>query len=107
MADHWAHHRLLWGVRAAVGLLVWPAYPIAALLILGVIVALQSSIMHEVLHGHPTRSALANEVLVFLPIGLVWPFRRFKSIHLRHHADERADRSVRRSGKLLPGAVAA
>jgi fatty acid desaturase len=26
---------------------------------------------------------------VFLPIGLVWPFRRFKALHLRHHADER------------------
>ena len=30
-----------------------------------------------------------NEAFVFLPIGLVWPYRRFKSIHLRHHADER------------------
>jgi fatty acid desaturase len=73
----------------AVGLLVWPSYPILALLILGFVVALQSSIMHEVLHGHPTRNALVNEALVFLPIGLVWPFRRFKALHLRHHADER------------------
>ena len=24
-----------------------------------------------------------------LPIGLVWPYRRFKTLHLRHHADER------------------
>ena len=45
--------------------------------------------MHEVLHGHPTRNALVNEAFVFLPIGLVWPFRRFKALHLRHHADER------------------
>jgi fatty acid desaturase len=30
-----------------------------------------------------------NEALVFLPIGLSWPFRRFKALHLRHHADER------------------
>ena len=45
--------------------------------------------MHEVLHGHPTRNARVNEAFVFLPIGLVWPFRRFKTIHLRHHADER------------------
>ena len=45
--------------------------------------------MHEVLHGHPTRSGRVNEALVFLPIGIVWPFRRFKAIHLRHHADER------------------
>ena len=45
--------------------------------------------MHEVLHGHPTRSARLNEAFVFLPIGLVWPYRRFKTIHLQHHADER------------------
>lgn len=74
---------------AATGLLVWPAYPVVALLFLGVLIALQSSIMHEVLHGHPTRSARVNEAFVFLPIGLAWPYRRFKALHLRHHADDR------------------
>ena len=78
-----------YGTWLAVGLLFWPSYPILALILLGFILALQSSIMHEVLHGHPTRSALINEAFVFLPIGLVWPFRRFKTLHLRHHADER------------------
>jgi len=78
-----------YGAWGAVGLLVWPAYPVLALIVLGFVVALQSSIMHEVLHGHPTRNAQMNEAFVFLPIGLVWPFRRFKTIHLRHHADER------------------
>ena len=73
----------------AVGLFVWPSYPIVALIVLGLVLALQSSLIHEVLHGHPTRNALVNEAFVFLPIGLVWPFRRFKAIHLRHHADER------------------
>ena len=29
-----------------------------------------------------------NELLVGLPIGLVYPFRRFRALHLRHHADE-------------------
>jgi fatty acid desaturase len=76
----------LWG---ATGLLIWPAHPVVALVLLGFVVALQSSITHEVLHGHPTRNARINEALVFLPIGLVWPFRRFKALHLRHHADER------------------
>ena len=28
-------------------------------------------------------------MLVALPIGLVWPYRRFKALHLRHHRDER------------------
>ncbi|MBN9269476.1 MAG: fatty acid desaturase [Mesorhizobium sp.] len=64
----------------AVGLFVWPSYPIVALIVLGLVLALQSSLIHEVLHGHPTRNALVNEAFVFFPIGLVWPFRRFKAI---------------------------
>ncbi len=75
-----------WG---AAGFLIWPHYPITALALLILTIALQSSLMHEVLHGHPTRDARVNEAFVFLPIGIVWPFRRFKTIHLRHHADER------------------
>jgi fatty acid desaturase len=73
----------------ATGLLLWPSYPLLSLILLALIAALQSSLMHEVLHGHPTRNARVNEAFVFLPIGMVWPFRRFKTIHLRHHADER------------------
>ena len=57
---------------AVAGLLLWPAYPIIALLVLGVCLALQSSLMHEVLHGHPTRNALGQRSCwSFLPIGLV------------------------------------
>jgi fatty acid desaturase len=78
-----------YGLWVATGLLLWPHQPILALLVLAVLVALQSSIMHEVAHGHPTRNAAVNEAFVFLPIGLVWPYRRFRSLHLRHHADER------------------
>ncbi|CAM5414703.1 hypothetical protein ATER59S_02292 [Aquamicrobium terrae] len=78
-----------YGVWLAAGLLLWPSYPVAALAVLALAVALQSSLVHEVLHGHPTRNALVNEAFVFLPVGLVWPFRRFKTLHLRHHADER------------------
>lgn len=73
----------------AIGLLVWPDWPVLALAGLGVVLALQSSLMHEASHGHPTRSARLNEALVGMPVGLVWPYRRFKSIHLRHHADDR------------------
>ncbi|MET0941390.1 MAG: fatty acid desaturase [Mesorhizobium sp.] len=73
----------------AAGIFLWPTFPIAALLVMAIMVALQSSLVHEVLHGHPTRDARINEALIFLPIGVVWPFRRFKTIHLRHHADER------------------
>lgn len=76
-------------IWAFAGLVLWPAYPVLALVVLTFIVALQSSLMHEAAHGHPTRNALVNEILVGLPIGLTWPYRRFKSTHLRHHADER------------------
>lgn len=49
---------------------------------------LHSSCQHEALHGHPTRSRLINEALVFLPIGLAYPYRRFRALHLQHHHDE-------------------
>lgn len=78
-----------YGIWLIAGLLVWNAYPVLGLAVLAFTVALQSSLVHEILHGHPTRNALVNEAFVFLPIGLVWPFRRFKTLHLRHHADER------------------
>jgi fatty acid desaturase len=74
---------------AAIGLIVWPDYSVVALVGLGILLALQSSLMHEVCHGHPTRRPLLNELMVGLPIGLIYPYRRFKAIHLRHHADER------------------
>jgi fatty acid desaturase len=51
------------------------------------LVTLHSSLQHEAAHGHPTRSPALNEALVFLPLGLLYPFRRFKALHLRHHSD--------------------
>lgn len=74
---------------AGAGIFLWPHWPVLALAVLGVLVAMQSSLMHECLHGHPTRDGRVNEALVGLPIGLVYPYRRFKALHLRHHADER------------------
>ncbi|MBL8581108.1 MAG: fatty acid desaturase [Rhizobiaceae bacterium] len=71
------------------GFVAWPLYPLPVMLCLAVVLALQSSLMHEASHGHPTRSAAINELLVGLPIGLIYPFRRFKATHLKHHADER------------------
>ncbi|WP_312798512.1 fatty acid desaturase, partial [Tianweitania sp.] len=77
-----------YGVWLAAGMLLWPSYPVAALLVLALAVAMQSSLMHEASHGHPTRKAILNEILVGLPIGLIYPYRRFKTLHLQHHADE-------------------
>src|SRR5688500_6072127 len=51
------------------------------------VVTLHSSLQLEALHGHPTRSAALNDALVYPPFGLLFPYRRFKTLHLRHHND--------------------
>jgi fatty acid desaturase len=61
----------------------WWLVPLAILLI-----TLHSSLQHEALHGHPTNNRYINEALVFLPIGLIYPYRRFRALHLKHHHDE-------------------
>jgi fatty acid desaturase len=61
--------------------------PFLLILVTAPVVTLHSSLQHEALHGHPTRSATVNEALVFLPLGLLFPYRRFKILHLRHHND--------------------
>lgn len=78
-----------YGVWALAGVILWGHWPVTALIVLTLTIALQSSLMHEASHGHPTRNGDLNELLVALPIGLVYPYRRFKTLHLRHHADER------------------
>lgn len=59
----------------------WFAVPAA------ISVALHSSLQHEVLHGHPTRSAWLNEALIYPAIGVLIAYRRYKDTHLRHHND--------------------
>jgi fatty acid desaturase len=61
--------------------------PLLLLILTAPLVTLHSSLQHEALHGHPTRSTALNEALVFLPLGLLFPYRRFKMLHLRHHND--------------------
>jgi len=52
-------------------------------------VGFHSSLQHEILHGHPTRKPILNELLVWLPVGLYIPYRRFRDLHLTHHNDVR------------------
>ncbi|TIX76373.1 MAG: fatty acid desaturase, partial [Mesorhizobium sp.] len=42
-----------YGTWLAAGLFLWPSYPLLALVVLALMAALQSSLAHEVLHGHP------------------------------------------------------
>lgn len=56
---------------------------------LSVLLALHSSLQHEVLHGHPFRDRTLNEALVFIPFGVFLPYRRFRDSHIAHHNDPR------------------
>ncbi|MBP2549264.1 fatty acid desaturase [Neorhizobium galegae] len=76
----------LWWVA---GYVLYPAAPIVALVLIGITIALHSSLQHEVLHGHPTRSVGLNEALVFAPLGVFYPYRSYKRTHIQHHEDER------------------
>lgn len=72
------------------GLLTWfhAALPWWVLLPLGAyIVAWHGSLQHEVVHGHPTPSPLANELLVLPSLWLWIPFRHYRELHLAHHND--------------------
>lgn len=74
----------LWGLATAWAdvLSLWLALPLAILM-----VALHSSLQHEVLHGHPTPSQVLNDALVFPAPGIFVPYERFRDLHLIHHYD--------------------
>ena len=55
--------------------------------ILAVLLTLHSSLNHEVIHGHPTRSTWLNDALAYPPLALVYPYTLFKVSHLQHHHD--------------------
>ena len=65
------------------GLPWWILTPAGAYL-----VAFHGSLQHEALHGHPTRSPLINELLVFPPLSLWIPYRRYRKLHLTHHRND-------------------
>jgi fatty acid desaturase len=65
---------------ATIGL--WLAVPALAL-----VLALHSSLQHEVIHGHPTPWPRLNDALVFPALAVLVPYERFKASHLAHHFD--------------------
>ncbi|OYX42267.1 MAG: fatty acid desaturase [Rhodobacterales bacterium 32-67-9] len=75
----------VWALATTVLSSLWLPLGMAVLILS---VALHSSLQHEVLHGHPFRSRMLNEALVFLPVGLFFPYGRFRDLHLAHHSDE-------------------
>ena len=50
--------------------------------------AFHTSLQHEVVHGHPTPYGWLNEALIFPSLIFVYPFRRYRALHLKHHIDE-------------------
>ncbi|MGI9462918.1 MAG: fatty acid desaturase, partial [Aestuariivirgaceae bacterium] len=54
----------------------------------GFVLCLYGSLQHEAVHGHPTRYSLINEALVSLPIGVLFPYRRYKILHTIHHNND-------------------
>ena len=63
--------------------------PLLSIVLLALTIVLHSSLQHEAIHHHPTRHAAWNEALVFLPLGLLVPYRRYRDLHRLHHADAR------------------
>ncbi len=61
----------------------WVIIPLA-----GYLIALHGSLQHEALHGHPTRNAALNELMVAINFSLTFPYRRYRKLHLIHHNDE-------------------
>lgn len=76
-----------YGVWVLAGGWLWPVMPALALAVMAVMAALHSSLVHECLHGHPTRNRRVNEALVALPLSLIHPYRRYRATHLAHHRD--------------------
>ncbi len=72
------------------GLFVLPGASLAlAIALLIPLIALQSSLQHEVLHGHPFADRRLGEALVFPAFNLAIPYLRFRDTHLAHHRDAR------------------
>lgn len=59
----------------------------AALPLMGALAAFHTSLQHECIHGHPTSWPWLNELLVSIPLAVVFPFRRYRDLHLKHHND--------------------
>ena len=62
---------------------IWLLVPLG-----GLVVTLQSSLQHEIAHGHPTPWRRVNWLLAAPALWLWMPFCRYRKLHLAHHRDE-------------------
>lgn len=88
----WPTLSLIVGTYAAWLALTWFHAVLPVLLVApagALLIALHSSLQHEMLHGHPTRSRRVNRLLATPPLSLWLPFESYRITHLLHHRDER------------------
>ncbi len=86
----WPTLLLIAAVYAVLASLVWfhAWFPWWVILPIGAYAAaLHSSLQHEALHGHPTRSRMANEILIGLSPTFWLPYGCYRDAHLKHHND--------------------
>ncbi len=69
------------------GLLWQSSFWVLSLIALAVIATFHGSLQHETIHGHPTRYGRFNELLGSVPLIGLFPYRRYRALHLKHHED--------------------
>lgn len=47
-----------------------------------------TSLQHELIHGHPSRSRRANRLMGLAPLAVWYPYELYRRSHLAHHRDE-------------------
>jgi len=87
----WPTVRLAVAIYAGWLALTWwhAALPMPLIVLAGAwLVAWQSSLQHETIHGHPTRWRWVNDAIGFVPLSLYLPYALYRRSHLAHHASE-------------------
>ena len=89
MRVEWPTVWLILGCYVLWGLGLWSAvlWLPGAIFLVAVAVALQSSLQHEVIHGHPLPSRRGSQAMVAVSLNLAVPYLRFRDTHLAHHQD--------------------
>lgn len=88
-STEWPTLILIVGTYLSIGLVVmfFSTMPLLLGVCLVVLLAFHTSLVHEIIHGHPTPIAWLNDLLGSPPLTLIFPYPVFKQSHLSHHCD--------------------
>lgn len=75
---------VIWAIGTTVAATFWLP---AGIVITTLAIAMQSSLQHEIIHGHPFANKTLNAALVFPALIIFIPYLRFRDTHLAHHQD--------------------